>query len=182
MKKYIPITEQPYCCVPACVQMILLRRNIPLISQEEIGYDMGLIVPKKDKKLFKKVRTGKKPKAGWGTQTAKSIYSINNFFRKNKINLNEKHFFLIKLKEILKFLQNELKDKDIIVCFNYKKLYNQGESGGHVSIVENIKGNYVTLIDSEYGVPKYRKVSLKRISAAIKFHGNEKRAGFWVIF
>lgn len=89
MKKYLPITEQPYCCVPACIQMILLRRNMRLISQEEIGYDLGLIVPQKYKSLFKKVQMGKKPKAGWGTQTGKPVYSINNFFRKNKINLKK---------------------------------------------------------------------------------------------
>lgn len=161
--------------------MILLRRVIPLKSQEEIGYDLGLIVPKKDKKLFKKVRTGKKPKAGWGTQTEKITYSINNFFRKNQINLKEKCYFLIEQKEIKKFLRESLNDKDIIVCFNYKKLYNKGGNCGHVSIIESIRGNYITLIDPEYKLPKYRKVSLKQLSTSIKFHGREKRAGFWVI-
>ena len=76
MKKYVPITEQPYCCVPACIQMILLRRGIPLKSQEEIGYNLGLIVPQRYKNLFGKVRTGKRPKDGWGTQTGKLIYSL----------------------------------------------------------------------------------------------------------
>jgi hypothetical protein len=161
MKKYIPLTQQRYCCVPTCIQMILLRRKIPLKSQEDIGYDLGLIVPKKDRKLFQRVRTGKKPKAGWGTQVEKSIYSINHFFKKNKINLKEQYFFLTDSEEIEKFLEKNLKDKDIIVCFNNKALYNKGKNVGHVSIVESIKGNYITLIDPGRNVPKYRKVSLK---------------------
>lgn len=182
MKKYIPITEQRYCCVPACIQMILLKRNIPLKSQEEIGYDLGLIVPKRDKKLFKKVRTGKKPKAGWGTQTRKPAYSINSFFRKKKINLKERYYFLTEPKEIKRFLKENLNRKDIIACFNYRKLYNKGGNSGHVSIVDSIKNNHITLIDPECQVPKYRKVSLKQLSRSIKFHGGERRAGFWVIF
>lgn len=182
MKKYIPITEQPYCCVPACIQMILLRRGIPLKSQEEIGYDLGLIVPQRYKKLFGKVRTGKRPKDGWGTQTGKLIYSLNNFFRKNRINLKEERSFLIKSKEIKEFLKKNLKDKDIIVCFDYKNLYHkQRDSRGHVSIIENIENDIVTLIDPEYRVPKYRKVSLEEISKAIESHGEENGGGFWVI-
>ena len=183
MKRYIPITEQRYCCVPACIQMILLRRNISLKSQEEIGYDLGLTVPKKDKKLFKKVRIGKKPGAGWGTQVGKPAYSINSFFKKSRINLKEEFFFLVEPIRIKQFLKENLNKKDIIVCFNYQRLYNKaGDATGHVSVIENIKGNYLNLIDPEYNVPKHRRVSLKKLSEAIKLHGKEKRAGFWVIF
>ncbi|MEK9135401.1 MAG: hypothetical protein AAB451_03885 [Patescibacteria group bacterium] len=182
MKKYIPITEQPYCCVPACIQMLLLRRKLPLKSQEEIGHDLGLIVPQKYRALFRKVRTGKKPKSGWGTQTGKWIYSVNNFFKKSKINLKEEFFFLTKPKEIKEFLKENLAKKDIIACFNYQRLYNKaGDATGHVSIIESIEENYLTLIDPVYDVPKYRRVSLKKLAEAIQLHGKEKRAGFWVI-
>ena len=156
-------------------------KYIPLKSQEEIGFDLGLTVPKKDKKLFQKVKTGKKPSAGWGTQVGKENYSINNFFKKNKINLKEEYIFLTKPKEIKKFLENNLKNKDVITCFNYKRLYDKGGNSGHVSMVENIKGNYITLIDLVYKVPKYRKVSLEKISKAIESHGKIRRGGFWMI-
>ena len=182
MKKHIPLTQQLYCCVPTCIQMILLKRSIPLPSQEEIGYHLGLIVPKKDKNLFQKVRTGKKPKAGWGTQVGEKAYSINSFFKKNKINLKENYFFLTEPEEIKKFLKENLKNKDIIVCFNYSKLYGTKGNSGHVSIVEDIKGNQITLIDPERNVPKYRRVSLEKLSESIKSHGKEKRGGFWVIY
>jgi ribosomal protein S24E len=69
--------------------MVLLRRNIPLMSQEEIGYQLGLTVPKKMKKILPKARTGKKPIAGWGTQAQKPKHSINKFFERNNIKLKE---------------------------------------------------------------------------------------------
>ncbi|MCK5044877.1 hypothetical protein KAR26_04095 [Candidatus Parcubacteria bacterium] len=181
MKKYIPLVQQSHCCVPACIQMILLRRNIPLISQEDIGYNLGLIVSEKYKSLFQKVRTGKKPISGWGTQVGRSIYSINNFFKKHKIDLKENYFFLCEPEEIRKFLKENL-DKDIIVCYNYPKLYDKKvEVWGAVAIIENIKGDCITLIDPGYTLPKYRKVSLKKLSEAIKIHGEARRAGFWII-
>lgn len=181
MKKYILLTQQPYCCVPACLQMILLKRGLPLISQEDIGYDLGLTVPGEDKKLFRRVRAGKKPNAGWGTRVGKEIYSINHFFNKNRINLKEEYVFLTRKEEIKGFLKENLGVNDIIVCFDYKTLYGIGENTGHVSIIESLKRNDLTLIDPLYKVPKYRKVSLKKLSKAIEKHGKDKRGGFWII-
>ncbi len=181
MKSYIPLTQQPYCCVPTCLQMILLKRGLPLISQEDIGYDLGLTVPLKDKKLFNKVRTGKKPNAGWGTQVGKTIYSINHFFNKNKINLKEEYLFLTKVEDIKEFLKENLEVKDIIVCFDYKTLYGKGENTGHVSIIGSLNGGHLALIDPLYREPKYRKISLTKLSKAIEKHGKDKRGGLWII-
>jgi len=161
--------------------MILLKRGFPLISQEDIGYDLGLTVPKEDKKLFRRVRIGNKPNAGWGTQVGKEIYSINHFFNKNRINLKEEYVFLTGIKEITEFLEENLGIKDIIVCFNYKTLYGTGESTGHVSIIESLKGNDLILIDPSFRAPKYRKVSLQKLSKAIEKHGKDKRGGFWIV-
>jgi ribosomal protein S24E len=161
--------------------MILLKRDLPLMSQEDIGYDLGLTVPKEDKKLFKKVRAGKKPNGGWGTQIEKETYSINHFFKKHKINLKEEYVFLNKPEEIKRFLKENLEKKDIIACFDYKTLYGTGESTGHVSIVESVKGNDLVLIETVYREPKYRKVSLSKLSKAIEKHGKDKSGGFWII-
>ena len=68
------------------------------------------------------------------------------------------------------------------MCFDYENLYHkQGDSRGHVSIIENIEDDIITLIDPKYRVSKYRKVSLEEISKAIESHGKEKGGGFWVI-
>lgn len=83
--KYNPKTEKPYCCVPAVLQMIQERRGLDFASQDEIGYQLGLIVPTKKAYSFSKVRTGRMPKTGWGTQTNKKQCSINNYFFRNNL-------------------------------------------------------------------------------------------------
>jgi len=62
--KYNLKTEKEYCCVPAVLQMVQERRGLESSSQEEIGYQLGLIVPKEKAHLFSKVRTGRIPKTG----------------------------------------------------------------------------------------------------------------------
>ncbi len=179
-RKYIPITQKSFCCVPACIQMILKRRRISLLPQEDIAVELGLIVPKKYKAIFPNAKTGKKPLAGWGTQVKKN--TINNFFRKNKINLKEKYVKLSKIKgDVGKWIQNQLKNNaDILVCFNNKILYGKNNYG-HVSIISSISKNKMNLIDPEKRVPKHRKVKLNKLIKAIKGHGEKRRAGFWVI-
>jgi hypothetical protein len=78
--RYDPITEKPYCCVPAVLQMIQARRSLRSTSQEEIGWELGLIVPPEIKSKFTKVRTGSKPRTGYRTQTSKPEFSIEKYF------------------------------------------------------------------------------------------------------
>ncbi|MFN6992487.1 MAG: hypothetical protein ACK4MM_07200 [Fervidobacterium sp.] len=178
---YKPIIQKPYCCVPACISMILDRRKIKYGSQEEIGWDLGLIVPKQKAHLFHKTRTGKRPVAGYGTRVGKKKYSINNFFKKNKINLKETYYPIDKIKIVNKFISENLsKNNDIIVCFNNKKLYGTGDYG-HVSLIQSINDEIVTLVDPEKDAPKRRKVKLSKLIEAIKYHGIKNRGGFWVI-
>jgi ribosomal protein S24E len=163
--------------------MVLLRRKLPIFSQEDIGYELGLTVPKRYKKLLPKARTGKKPSAGWGTQVGKRKYPINNFFRKHKIPLKEEYFSLQKIENVKDWIREQIeKDNDILVCFNYRKLYGKGKKKqGHVCILDTILRDEVILIDPEYRVPKFRKVKLKKLLEAMKFHGEKNRAGFWLI-
>ena len=76
--KYKKITQKPYCCCGACLEMILNRHKITNKGQEDIAYELGLVVPEKDENLFKKARIEEKPIAGYGTQIQKEEYSINN--------------------------------------------------------------------------------------------------------
>ena len=57
---YIPLTQQPWCCVPTCFQMVMLRYKIPLVPAELMAYHMQVVVPKRDKKLFFNIKTTKK--------------------------------------------------------------------------------------------------------------------------
>ncbi len=175
---YKPIKQKPYCCVPASIAMILNRRGINCGSQDEIGYFLGLIVPREKTSLFKKVRTGKKPGAGYGTQVSKKQYSINHYFQKNNIPLKERYFPPEKIGNIKKFIiSNIRKNNDIIVCFNNKKLHGKGD-WGHVSLVQEITNEDVFLIDPT----KFKiKVKLSKLIEAMKYHGKKNRGGVWLI-
>ncbi len=178
---YKPLDQKPYCCVPACISMILDRRKISHGTQDEIGYDLGLIVPKEKAHLYTKVRTGKKPIAGWGTQVEKKQYSINNFFKKNKIGLKETYFFVKDILDIKEFVISNIKNNnDIVVCFNNGRLYGKGD-WGHVSLIQGIESDIISLVDPGEDVPKVRKVRLKKLVDAMEYHGREKRGGFWLI-
>ncbi len=161
--------------------MILDRRKIFHGTQDEIGYDFGLTVPKEKVHLYTKVRTGKKPIEGYGTQVGKKQYSINNYFQKNNINLKEIYFFVKDISDVKEFIiSNIRKNNDIIVCFNNEKLYGKGDCG-HVSLIQGIENNIVSLIDPGKDVPKLRKVELKKLIDAMEYHGKEKSGGFWLI-
>lgn len=170
---YVPFSQHAYCCVPTCMQMIMYRRGIPLISQEDIGYEFGLIVPKKNKKMFNKVRTGPRPGAGYGTRVNLKIYSIDKFLKKHKIKLKIKEFEINTVENIKKIIVDNLKkDNDLMVYYDYRKLWSNGTSTGHVSLISSFdtKKNIITLIDPEKNVPKYRETTLRRLVNAIKYH------------
>lgn len=103
-----PKTEKEYCCVPAVLQMIHDRRGLKYASQDEIGYQLGLVVPKGKVHLYSKALTGRMPKSGWGTQTSKKQYSINNYFIKNNL----------PLKLTIHNIQKIEKAKDIQICYS----------------------------------------------------------------
>jgi len=178
---YQPLDQKPYCCVPTCISMILDRRKMSHGTQDEIGYALGLTVPKEKAHLYTKVRTGKKSIAGYGTQVDKKQYSINNFFQKNNINFKETYFFVKDISDVKEFIiLNIKKNKDIIVCFNNKKLHGKGD-WGHVSLVQGIRNDIVFLMDPGKDVPKIKKVKLKKLINAMEYHGKEKRGGLWLI-
>jgi hypothetical protein len=184
--KYVPLTQQRYCCVPTCIQMVMLRHNIALQPAELIGYHLGLVLPKKELKYFWNGRTGKRPPAGYGTQVG-AKYSPNAVFRKLKIPLKMSWMLIDKFKDIVdfrKYLEDiEKKDKDIIVCYNWGKLFNKLKQGnhGHVCVLDKvfIKQDEVRIIDPEYYSPKWKIVKIKKLYEAMVFHGKQKSGGFW---
>ena len=174
---YTPITEKPYCCVPAVLQMILKRRRLQHLSQEEIGWELGLTVPKEKVHLFKKVLTETRtPTYGWGTKTYKKEFSINTFFIKKHLPLACVINSLQSINGTSQFINDHLQNNhDIIVCYNSQVLFNDGDRE-HVSLIQSIDGHSITLIDPAIGVPKIRKVALPKLLQALL-----PQKAFWVI-
>lgn len=178
---YNPINQKLYCCVPACISMILERRNISYWTQDEIWYELGLVVPGEKVHLYTKVRTGKKPISGYWTQVWKKQYSVNNFFKKNNIWLKETYFFIDDIPDIKDFIiSNIQKNNDIIVCFNNEKLH-WTWNRWHVSLIQWLENDNIFLVDPGNDFPKIKKVSVNNLIKSIEYHWKEKRWGFWII-
>lgn len=181
-KRYVPITQQPFCCVPANIQMVLLRRELSLLSQEEIGYELGLTVPEDYYELLPNARRGEKPSSGWGTQIQKEEFSLNTFFTKYHYPLIYQFYSPQTIKESKEWVKQQIAaDNDLIVCFNYFHLYRAGNNGGHVCLIDSVEGDNVILVEPERDFPKYRTVKLSTLIDAMNFHGEVNLGGFWLI-
>lgn len=179
------IRQKPYCCVPACLSMVLDRRKIEHGSQEQIGYELGLTVPPGKEHLFNNVRVSDTPPtdAGYGTQVGNEQYSINNYFMNNNINLKETYYTLEGISNVKEFIFENIKENnDIIVCFNIKIIY-EDEDYGHVCILESLDGDSITLVDSDTDKEDKQRVIVKlsQLIEAIIIHSQKNRGGFWVI-
>ena len=180
---YTAMSNQGYCCVPACIQMVFRRRDFPCLNQEEIGIDLGLRVPKEEAKYFKNVPTGRQPSAGWGTQINLKKYDLNNFFKKRKIPLASIYHALDDLDNVPEFIADNItQGNDIMTCFRYGALYNEDIPYGHAALIEEIDGNNLALVDPGSS-PKRKRVSIEDLVKAIEVHRNRDvlLGGFWLI-
>lgn len=180
--KYKHISQKPYCCVPACVQMILRRRGLFVPPQEDIAYDLGVILPPKGRHVLPKSHKGHRPKTGWGTRINLKQYSLTAFFQRRGYALQEKYYpakNFHSTAKFMEFLKKNLKlGKDQLICFNSPMLYHQKGSWGHASLIEKANRRYVTLRDPSPKHKQPRKVLLHDLRAATQ---NHYKGGVWVM-
>jgi hypothetical protein len=187
--RYIPFTQQPYCCAPTSIQIIMHKLGLPLVSQEELGYHLGLVVPPRDKMLFWNARVSERPpsEAGYGTQIQEPEYHPNEAFKKLNIPLDFVYNFIDNfnsVEEMRFYLRDaEKNDLDIIVCYRYGTLHDTDSSDGHANVFDHyLPGtDEVRLIDPAASAPKWRIVPLEKLFKAAKEHGADKSGGFWEI-
>ncbi len=178
--KYKKIVQKPYCCVGSCIEMILNRNKISNQGQIDIACNLGLIVPQEYSKIYPNAIIGEKPDAGFGTQIQKEEYSINNFFKKNNINLKEEYHYITEKNDIKKFLI-ENKENDIVICCHAATLYNDPqEDWGHMILFESIKDDVITILDPS-AKRDYENIDIERLSKSISVHKKENGAGFYLI-
>ncbi len=177
--KYKIIKQKPYCCVGACLEMILNRRKITNNGQVEIACELGLIVPPSYKEIYPNALIGDKPNAGYGTQIQKEEYSLNNYFKNNNFPLVMEYFFITSVSKAKRFLLDNSCD-DIIICLYGEILYDDKESTwGHMVLFDNILNDIVTIVDSHKN--RYIRIPINKLVLAIKVHGKENGAGFYLI-
>ncbi len=182
---YVPFTQQKSCCVPASISVVMYKLGIPLISQEFLGYHLGLVISKEYKHLFWNGRTGEKPRHGYGTRIGLKQYEPNSVFKKLGITIRMTTYSIDKFKtkkEFIDFISDCVnKNKNILVCFNHGVLNNDNKTDtGHVCVVDKIykTKNIIRLIDPSSNQPKWREVNIDRLKKAMELHPT-KTGGFW---
>ncbi len=182
--RYLPIVQERYHCVPACILMILHRRTMSLVPQQLLGYHLGMRVPKKDAHLFFNARTGKKPSSGYGTRIGIKEYSIEAAFKKLGIPLAMTFHPISSFDDeaFIRFIgETTRKDKDIILCFDAGALNGTRKKGGHVCVLDAFDPakKQVRIIDPSPRRAKWRLVSVGRLKRAMERHGDKNFGGFW---
>lgn len=183
--RYVPLVQQKSCCVPASISIVMYKLGIPLISQELLGYYLGLTVSEESRYLFWNPRVGDKPPAGYGCRvTPAEKYKPNEAFRKLGVPLKMKIWSIENFKnkkEIINFVRKcIIGDKDLLVAFHHGVLKNEEGCGGHICVIDRIyvNKNIIRLIDPSPSQPKWREVKIDLLFEAIKKHPSGN-GGFW---
>jgi hypothetical protein len=184
--RYIPFTQQDYCCVPTSIQMIMYRHGLPLIPAEELGYHLGLTVPPDDAGLFYKPRTASEPPsaAGYGTQIFNPQYEPNKVFKELDIPLTFSIKLAVELDTEEKLLSElndiEQRDHDALLCFNHGVIKGEYKPfTGHVVVFDRMIDGKIRIIDASWKNPKWRFVEPALLLEAIQRHGNKNSGGVW---
>lgn len=187
--RYIPFTQQPYCCVPTSIQMIMYRNSIPLVPAEEIGYHLGLTVTLEDANYFYNVRSSATPPAesGFGTNISRPEYEPNTAFKRLGIPLSFQMRFASTIaseESLLDSLRKiEADNTDALLCFNHGVIRGQYEpNSGHVVVFDKIINGQVRVLDASPRQPKWRLLGASLLFDALQQHGDNNSGGIWNFF
>ena len=184
---YRPFAQLPYCCVPATLQWILYRHGLDILDQESIGAELGLRLPLKGKKFFKKsgiTFVSSEPKTGFGTRIEQTRFSIGQFFERKKIPLEISRLILVNTKrELKKIIRDSLAaNRDVILRYNNRICKQSGErSYGHFSVIVAFDehSGRITIGDPE--LPYYKIVTLDQILFSISPKIDGIQRGLYVV-
>lgn len=179
--KYGHITAKPYCADLACIQAVMNRHGCNGYSQEDLGFEMGLVVPIEDYQRFRKVHiSGKSPSSGYGTRIHLKDYSPNKFFKAHGIPIRAQFYPLKSIADLSEFVvvRHEL-DMDIIAIYDKGVFDGSEETKGHAALIEGVTYEQVAIIDPAKGGFKRRKIKLEILLDAVKAR-EEHGGGFWL--
>lgn len=177
-KSYPQIKYKRYFCVPACIKAILVCKGLGRkIDIWTIGNELDLKVPKWLSGEYLNTKISKNN--NFEINLHKKEFSINHFFKKYNLHLEEKHIYRTNKEKIIELLKN-FKNSDIILCFDYPTIAKiPDQKWGHVSLVGGFNEKSIFIQD-----PKSKnklEINYGLLIKSIKKHGRKKRAGFWII-
>ncbi len=185
MKNYTPIYQLPYCCVPAALQWIFYRRNLPILNQEDIGAELGLRLPMKGLAKFQNPRiiyTDKLPRRGYGTQIHLKKYSINKFFQKYKIPLqiSELKTFSTTM-QLQKFIQSHLLPENDLIARIHTTMFDDQKPVGHFSLITNYHPHSQKVTIGDPNMPFFRKTDLQKLLYGMSDQIDGIQRGIYVV-
>lgn len=187
-KNYTPVLQQPYCCVPASLQMILARHGYQDYTQETLGNRLGLVVPLRLKHVFKNVAaTEKPPTHGWGTHINLKKYSLQALFKKEQLpfratfKLSDRFKNAAALKKTLVTLARDAQ-KDTLLCVQSGAL--QGfpmPDSGHVILLTAADRENIYYLDPAIPEEGVQQTTYEQMLYAMRLRGPENYGGVWGI-
>ncbi|MCB9988223.1 MAG: hypothetical protein H6868_02685 [Rhodospirillales bacterium] len=195
--RYVPVQQQPYCCCPASIQMVMMRRNIPMVPQEYLGWHLGLTVPPEDSAYFynPRVSATTPPSGFYGTQVGTKSVDPDRAFDSLGIPLRLRMETADRFPDIDSF-KNRLEDClnqdfDVLLCLRWMDVMDShahigpaDPGAGHIVVADKIMGDTLRIVDPARGA-KWRTYDLDLIYNSICKHArNEKAghaAGLWIL-
>lgn len=179
--RYIPLTQQPYCCVPTSIQMVLYKNGLPLLSQEEIGLDLGLTVSAQEADLFYDVPAYDEPivSSGFGTRIQDPDYGLEKLIQKREWPFELSLFLASSLQSREAFIElltdAEAHDNDVLLCHQNDRGY------GHVVVFDRLTDEGVRIVDPSPSHAKWRTIEVDDMYDRIVRHGDNNYGGAWVL-
>jgi hypothetical protein len=138
-------------CVPACINMILMRRRFKRLPQQLIAHELGLVVPPHRVKEFPSARVSDCEKE-WGVHPQDHEASVGRLFDQYDIPLAEQFVSIAKIPADChgEFLCDQLQEgNDVIVGYDYLTLRGKGKHVAHVSLITDVDphAGWVWLLD-----------------------------------
>ena len=192
--RYVPLQQQPYSCCAACLQMVCIRRGLPLLPAELIGWHLGLVVPPEDAHFFYNPRISKDPPPrGYGTQVGIEGQGVDTDIAFQKLGLP----LTMEVKEYKDFNNagdfwetidaNLAADNDVIMCVLWRDISYARDlqkpydpNSLHIVLVDRIEEDAVYFVDPAAG-PKWRSIEKARMTQSMENNRDRPSLGTWII-
>jgi len=201
--RYVPLVMQDFCAIPACISMVMLRRNLlPLVPQELLAHHLGLLLPKASSHLVFNARTCAVGEEGrlqthegrFQPSLALSTLGISlrfQFVPVSEMDAGHLHYLLAEL-------SSKEDDRDVLFRFDRHILDDKSCAPNHPNdaataerrqqqhmcvldqlISEGTEEYTIRVVDPAVDAPKWRTVGLARLLRAMQ--ALDEEGGLWLL-
>jgi len=163
--------------------MLILRRNLGWVDQEEIAKDLGVRIGRHQVDSFHiKLKIAKgKDEADRGIILKEfKQKKVQDFFKKHKIPLKVSVFYKSEIEDVKFFLGTNLKEGNDVMANIYNRTFHLEKDWGHLVLVSEVGGDEVTLCDPGPKNKSFWQTSLKKLIGSMDKRYDGLERGFVV--